>query len=413
MEIQHRLAGRAKNKAPSPIRELLKYLKIEGMISLGGGYPNPATFVFDKLNIHFKDGHEIEVTGEELTSASQYGPSDAHPNLKNELLKWHQFKDGVELKENQIVVLNGCQEGLFIMAYLFQNPGDKIIMSEPSYPGTLSAYKSFTNNFITVPIDSNGIRTDIVQHRLEDIKRAGEPLPKMIYTIPNGHNPGGVTLSIERRKHLIEIANRWDLIILEDDPYQLVELDNKPKLPTIQSLDTEGRVVRLDSFSKIFAPGLRIGYASGPTEIIRQFVLFKQSANLHTSSFIQIVLSRYLQKAGFEGFSKLIRKNCEMYRINRDAMVAAAKKYLPAEVRYNIPGSGMFIWYELPQQCNARRMIDQQCEELKVLLVPGNAFSSQNGLANYMRASFSMVTPEQIDEGIKRFAKMIKTEMNQ
>ncbi len=412
MEIQDRLARRAKNKAPSPIRELLKYLKIEGMISMGGGYPNPETFVFDKFNIHFKDGHEIEVTGEELTSASQYGPSDAHPNLKNELLKWHQFKDGVKLKDNQIVVLNGCQEGLFIMAYLFQNPGDKIIMSEPSYPGTLSAFKSFTDNFITVPIDSNGMRTDIVQDRLKDIERAGEPMPKMIYTIPNGHNPGGVTLSLERRKHIIEIANRWDLIILEDDPYQLVELDNKAKAPTIQSLDTEGRVVRLDSFSKIFAPGLRIGYASGPVEIIRQFVLFKQSANLHTSSFIQIVLSRYLQKAGFQGFSKLIRKNCEMYRNNREAMVAAAKKYLPAEVKYNIPGSGMFIWFELPQQCDARRMIDQQCEELKVLLVPGNAFSSQNGLANYMRASFSMVTPEQIDEGIKRFAKMIETEMN-
>jgi 2-aminoadipate transaminase len=412
MDIQSSLAKRAKNKAPSPIRELLKYLKIDGMISLGGGYPNPETFVFDKLNIKFKDGHEIEVTGEELTSASQYGPSDAHPNLKNELLKWQQFKDGVELKDNQIVVLNGCQEGLFIMAYLFQNPGDKIIMSEPSYPGTLSAFKSFTPNFITVPIDSNGLVTEIVQEKLESIDRSGETLPKMIYTVPNGHNPGGVTLSKERRKHLIEIANRWDLLILEDDPYQLIELDQKPNLPTLQSLDVEGRVVRLDSFSKIFAPGLRLGYASGPPEIIRQFVLFKQSANLHTSSFIQVVLSRYLQKAGFEGFSALISKNCELYRDNRDAMVAAAKKYLPAEVKYNIPGSGMFIWFELPQQCNARRMIEQQSEELKVLLVPGNAFSSQNGLRNYMRASYSMVTPEQIAEGIKRFSQMINTEMN-
>ena len=412
MEIQDRLAERAKDKAPSPIRELQRYLKIEGMISLGGGYPNPDTFVFDKLQIHFKDGHEIEVTGKELTSASQYGPSDALPNLKQELQKWHKFKDGVELKDDQIVVLNGCQEGLFIMAYLFQNPGERIIMSEPSYPGTLSAFQSFTKNFVTVPIDSNGLKTDIVEEKLENIELTGESLPKIIYTIPNGHNPGGVTLSVERRKHLIDIANRWDLIVLEDDPYQLVELDNKPQPPTIQSLDTEGRVVRLDSFSKIFAPGLRIGYASGPPEIIRQFVLFKQSANLHTSSFIQVVLSRYLQKAGVEGFYKLIKKNCEMYRVNRDAMVAAAKKYLPAEIKYNIPGSGMFIWFELPQQCNAKRMIENQSEKLKVLLVPGNAFSSQNKLQNYMRASFSMVTPEQIDEGIKRFAQMIKIEMN-
>ena len=413
MDIQDRLAERAKDKAPSPIRELQKYLKIKGLISLGGGYPNPQTFVFERLNIRFKDGHAIEVTGQELTSASQYGPSDALPNLKTELLKWHKFKDGIELKENQIVVLNGCQEGLFIMAYLFQNPHDKIIMSEPSYPGTLSAFKSFTNSFLTVPIDSNGMITDIVQEKLEKIASAGEAMPKMIYTVPNGHNPGGVTLSIDRRKHLIALANRWDLIILEDDPYQLIELDNRAKLPTLQSLDTQSRVVRLDSFSKIFAPGLRIGYASGSPAIIHQFVLFKQSANLHTSSFIQVVLSRYIQKAGVDGFSKSIKKNCELYRKNRDAMVAAVKNFLPAEVKYNIPGSGMFIWFELPQQCIAKRMIEKQSDKLKVLLVPGIAFSSQAGLQNYMRASFSMVTPAEIEEGIKRFAKMIEIEMNQ
>jgi len=408
MEIQNRLAERAKGKAPSPIRELLKYLKIEGMISLGGGYPNPETFVFDKLQIQFKDGNKIEVSGAELTSASQYGPTEALPKLKQELLKWHNFKDGVELENDQLIVLNGCQEGLFIMAYLFQNQNDSIIMSEPSYPGTLSAFRSFSKNFITVPIDSNGLKTDIVENELEHIKATGGILPKIIYTIPNGHNPGGVTLSIERRKHLIEIANRWDLIVLEDDPYQLLELDNKPNPPTIQSLDTEGRVVRLDSFSKIFAPGLRIGYATGPSEIIRQFVLFKQSANLHTSSFIQVVLYRYLQKAGVKNFSQLIKKNCEMYRINRNAMVEAAKKYLPPAVKYNIPGSGMFIWFELPSQYNAKQMIEKQCEELKVLLVPGNAFSSKNGLNNFMRASFSLVPPEQITEGIRRFAEMIK-----
>ena len=412
MDIQDRLADRAQDKSPSAIRELVRYMKIDGMISLGGGYPNPDTFVFDRVKINFKGGQEIEIDGEELTSASQYGPSDAYSSLKKELQGWHEFKDGVELKDNEIVVLNGCQEGLFIMAYLFANRNDRIVISEPIYPGTLAAFRSFTKNFVAIPLDSKGMRTEILEEKLENIEMTGENLPKFIYTIPNGHNPGGVALSLERRQHLLDIADRYELIILEDDPYQLVNLDNKPQLPTLQSLDSNGRVIRLDSFSKIFAPGLRIGYASGPAEIMRQFVLFKQSANLHTSMFIQVILLKYLQAAGYQQFQELIKLNCRSYRINRNAMVAAAKKYLLPEIKYNVPGEGMFIWFELPKQCNARRMIDEQCEELKVLLVPGDAFSSQNGCKNFMRASFSLVSPEQIDEGIRRFGEMIKNELH-
>ena len=409
MNIRDRLSKLATDKKPSPIRELSKkFLKIEGLISLGGGYPNPDTFVFDRLKIQFKDGNEIEVTGKELTAASQYGPSDAQPKLKQELIKWHKFKDNVDLKDDQIMVLNGSQEGLFIMAYLFTDPEDSIIISEPSYPGTLAAFKSFTKNFISIPIDENGLRTDVIEKKLETIELTGERLPKLIYTNPNGHNPGGVNLSLERRKQLIEIANKWDLIILEDDPYQLVQLDDKPKIPSIQSMDTENRVLRLDSFSKIFAPGLRIGYASGPAEIIQQFVLFKQSANLHTSSFIQMILCRYLKQAGFQGFSEMIKKNCDIYRESRDAMINAAKQYLPPEIKFNVPGSGMFIWFELPEKYDTEKMVWENAEDLKVLLVPGNAFSSADRLKNYMRASFSMAPPDKIDEGIKRFAEMIK-----
>lgn len=412
MDIQARLAERARGKAPSAIRELQKFMKIDGMISLGGGYPNPDTFVFDNVKIHFKDGQAITISGEELTTASQYGPSDANSSLKKELQGWQKFKDDVDLKDDQIVVLNGCQEGLFIMAYLFANHDDRIILSEPIYPGTLSAFRSFTNNFVPVPLDSQGMQTDILEEKLETIEMTGEQLPKFIYTIPNGHNPGGVALAMERRKHMLEIANRYDLLVLEDDPYQLVKLDDKPQLPTLQSLDSEGRVIRLDSFSKIFAPGLRVGFVSGPSKIMRQFVLFKQSANLHTSTFIQVILLRYLQSAGYKTFRELIRKNCESYRINRDAMVAAAEKYLPSSVKFNVPGEGMFIWFELPENCDSRRMIEEQSEKLKVLLVPGDAFSSQNGCKNYMRASFSLVSPEQIDEGMKRFGEMVQNELN-
>lgn len=413
MDIQDRLADRARDKAPSAIRELVKYMKIEGMISLGGGYPNPDTFAFERVKIAFKDGKQIEIDGDELSSASQYGPSDAHANLKQEIQQWHKFKDDVDLQDNQLVVLNGSQEGLFIMAYLLANQDDRIVISEPIYPGTLSAFQSFTRNFIAAPLDAQGMQTENLEQQLETIEMTGEVLPKFIYANPTGHNPGGVTMSLGRRKHLLDIAERYDLFILEDDPYQLLKLDKSPQLPTLQSMDKTGkRVVRLDSFSKIFAPGLRLGYVSGPADLMRQFVLFKQSANLHTSTFIQVILLRYLKAAGYDKFMALIKKNCESYRINRDAMVAAAKKHLIPEVKFNLPNAGMFIWFELPRSCNCKRMIEEQSEELKVLLVPGDAFSSQNGLKNFMRASFSLVSPEEIDEGMRRFGAMIKNELH-
>jgi len=410
-DLESRLAARARGKQPSPIRELLKYLKIEGMISLGGGYPNPKTFVFDSVDIRFKDGTEATLAGRELDVASQYGPSDAHAGLRDEIVAWHKDKDGVELDGSRLVVLNGCQEGLFIMAYLFVEADDSIALSEPAYPGALSAFKSFTKNYVAVPLDGDGMKTDVLEATLAGMSERGEALPKFIYTVPSGHNPGGVALSQERKRHMLEIASRFDLVILEDDPYQLIRLDDSPPPPTIQSMDTEDRVIRLDSFSKIFTPGLRIGYASGPAEMVRQFVLFKQSANLHTSMFIQAVLEKYMSVAGHDAFRAHIRENCAFYRENRDAMVEAVREFLPEEVGYNIPSEGMFIWFDLPECCDARRMIDERCEELKVLLTPGSAFSTRGGLANSMRASFSMISPAEVREGIRRFGEMVAAEL--
>jgi 2-aminoadipate transaminase len=412
IELTERLAARARGKEPSPIRELLKYLKIEGMISLGGGYPNPDTFVFDRLDIRFKGGTSATLEGRELTTASQYGPSDSHPGLRDRLIEWHLSKDGVRLDPSRLVVLNGCQEGLFIAAYLLVDEGDSIALSEPAYPGALAAFRSFTRDFVPIPLDGRGMDTDALEAALSRMVEEGGRLPKFIYTVPSGHNPGGVALSQERKRHLLQVAGRFDLLVLEDDPYQLVRLDGSDPPPTIQSMDEEGRVVRLDSFSKVFAPGLRIGYASGPPEIIRQFVLFKQSANLHTSMFIQAVLEKYMAAAGDGGFREHIRENCLLYRENRDAMIEAARAFLPRDVGYNVPNEGMFVWFILPERCDARRMIEEQSEDLKVLLVPGSAFSTTGGLRNAMRASFSMVSPEEVREGMRRFGEMIRTEMS-
>ncbi len=412
ISLQSRLAPRAQGKQPSPIRELMRYLSIEDMISLGGGYPNPETFMLQQLDFAFKDGTQLTIADKDLIQASQYAPSDVLPALKKPLFEWQKFKDGVSLHDGQLVVLNGSQEGIFIMAYLFLDEEDFVVVSEPSYPGAIAAIKSFTKNFLAIPLDAEGMQTDVLAMLLRERQARGLKLPKFIYTIPTGHNPGGVTLSLSRRKAMIEIAQQFDLLILEDDPYQLLQLEKTNLLPTLQSMDSEGRVVRLDSFSKIFAPGLRLGYASASPEIIQQFVYFKQSSNMHTSSLVQKLLGEYLEKTGLANFFSQVQQNCQLYRRNRDAMIAAAQKHLPQSVRYNSPTAGMFIWFELPAFCDSSRMIEQYAADLKVVLVPGTAFSTHAGLRNYMRASFSMVSPTQIEEGIHRFALMIENELN-
>ena len=311
---------------------------------------------------------------------------------------------------DQIQVLNGAQEGIHIMAYLLLEEHDWVALSEPAYPGALGSFRAFSERFLSFPIDENGTKTAELERLLEAHVQAGHALPKFIYEVPNGHNPAGVALSLQRRHELMRIAARFDLLVLEDDPYQLLQLEDRAPMPTLQSLDRDGRVVRLDSFSKIFAPGLRIGYASGPPAIIRAFQLYKQGTNLHTSSMVQHLLAAFLSRHEPAEFRQLIRSSCALYRRNRDAMVAAARAVLPHDVRFNVPQEGMFLWFELPRGFDAQRMVDTDGMDLGVLLVPGPAFSTMDGLKSSMRASFSMVSPDAIEQGIARFAEMIRRE---
>ncbi len=410
MNIQSLLATRTKGLASSPIRKLVPLMRKPGMISLGGGYPNPDTFAFQSLDVTYKSGRTDTITETAMDMACQYGPTDCHIPLKPLLQAWHRHKDGIDLAGDQMQVLNGSQEGLHIMAYLFLEPGDAVAVSEPAYPGALGAFRAFSNTFISFPLDAHGTVTTELEKILEDHRSRNLPMPKFIYEVPNGHNPGGVALSLDRRKHLLEIARSFDLLILEDDPYQLVQLDDRPPIPSLQSLDTDNRVVRLDSFSKIFAPGLRIGYASGPAEVIRMFQLYKQGTNLHTSAMVQSLLQSYLTQHEPSDFMDLIRSNCALYRANRDAMVDAAREFLPDNVRFNVPNEGMFIWFEFDRAYDTTRMIDTDSIDLGVLLVPGGAFSATGGLSNCMRASFSMVPPDKIREGMKRLGEMVRRE---
>ncbi len=410
MNDPFRLSSRAQRRRPSAIRELVKYMGLPGMLSLGGGYPNPRTFAFARVQVDLAGGGPpLVLEGTELERATQYGATEGLPALLERLVAWQRFKDGVELPAGGLAVLNGSQEGLYILADLLLDEGDEVLVCEPTYPGALAAFRSFTDRFVAVPLDAEGMRTDLLAELLDGRAARGEPLPRFIYTIASGHNPAGVTLSEPRRRQLCETARRHGIPILEDDPYELVQLEEAARPPTLQSLAPE-LVVRLDSFSKILCPGLRLGYASGPAAAMRAIVLHKQASNLHTSSFAQALLAAYLRADGPEGLLARIRANVELYRRNRDAMVAGARRHLPEDVRFQVPGAGMFLWFDLPAGFDGERMLREDAEALGVVLVPGAHFSTQGGCRNALRASFSMLDPERADEAMRRFGELVRRE---
>ncbi len=407
MDIKSLLSRRSRGLAPSPIRKLVPLMRLPGMISFGGGYPHQRTFAFSSLTAKFKSEHEFIVSGPDLDLACQYGPTDGLADLKNLISLWHEHKDNVTLDNSNIVILNGSQEGLHIMAYLFLDEEDWVALSEPAYPGAIGAFRAFTQNFLPIELDEEGMVTKKLEETLAARQSAGLPLPKFIYDVPNGHNPAGVTLSLVRRRHLLEIASRYQILILEDDPYQLLQFDDQPPLPSLQVLDRENLVVRLDSFSKIFAPGLRLGYVSGAPEIMQSVQLYKQGANLHTSAMSQMLLTGFMKTHTPEEFRASIRENCFFYQQNRDTFVQAAKKHLPSWVSFRVPSAGLFVWFALPAEFDCAKIVEEYGKELGILMVPGPAFSTRGGLRNCLRASFSMVTPAEIEEGMIRFAKML------
>ena len=395
--------------APSAIRELLPYMRMDDMISLGGGYPNPDTFAIKKLICETVDGIDVTLKGASLSRALQYGPSTGEPELIEQLIEWHLQRDGVKLDAGRFVILNGSQEGLFAVGFLFLEREDSVLCSEPSYPGALASFRAFTNHFITVPVDSDGLQTEMAARILESMESAGKILPKFIYTVPTGHNPAGVNLSLERRKELLEIASRFGLLVIEDDPYRMISFDEEKPLPTLQSLDREGLVIRLDSFSKIFLPGFRIGYLTASREIAEKVVLFKQASNLHTTSLNQMILAQYFRRKGVSEFLERTREISEVYKKNRDALLDACVRYLPGWVDYDIPKAGMFVWFRLPSDMDAERLIAERILQDRVILVAGSAFSPSGGNKNCVRVSFGTGDEKTLTEGIKRFAGMLKT----
>ncbi|MBN1150734.1 PLP-dependent aminotransferase family protein [candidate division WOR-3 bacterium] len=391
----------AKAFKKSAIRELLKLTAKPNIISFAGGLPHHDTFPIP----HIK---EI-VTGileKEGKKILQYSTTEGDQGLKEELCKW-LAKDGVQTTPDKMLIVSASQQALDLIARIFLNPGDTCIVGLPTYLGFIQSAAAVRGTMIGIPLDDDGMKTDFVEETIKKLINEGKK-PKFIYVIPDFQNPAGVTMSLERRKKLLEIAEEFEMIIIEDSPYRKLRYSGKA-LPSIFELDNgRGYVVTLYTFSKIFLPGFRLGWIIGPKHVIEKMVLAKQGMDLCTSLFTQAISREYIRA---DLLDERIEKNIVLYSKKRKKMLEALEKYMPKMegLKWTKPEGGLFLWLSLPQNINTDRMFYKAVEE-NVAYVIGSAFYCDGGGQNTMRLNFSYPSEEEIDIGIQRLAKVIEKE---
>jgi len=400
VNVERLFSKRAKKFHASEIRELLKVTQVPGMISFAGGLPNPNAFPVEVIHKCIDDIFE-----KDIHNAMQYGTTEGLTQLRRVLADRMKEKNKFDCDYHDILVTSGAQQALSIISMCFLDPGDTYLTCVPAYLGAIQAFSSYEANCESIPMNDQGIDIDSLRRNIERLRRTGIN-PKFIYTVPTFQNPSGETMSVSHRKELLDIASEYDFIIIEDDPYGELFFEGKP-IPPIKSLDTKGRVVYLSTFSKILAPGFRLGWVIASNKILDKLVLGKQAMDLCTNVFSQYVAYYYI-KGGY--LDKQVETIRDMYKKKRDLMIKEIKKYFPKDIKYTIPKGGMFIWLNLPKGFDTRLMF-QKAISKKVAYVVGDAFYPEGKNYNSMRLNFSYSTDDQIKEGVKRLAGVIKDEL--
>ena len=401
VNIERLFSKRANRLRSSEIRELLKLTQMPGMISFAGGLPNPKAFPVDVI-------HQcIDITFENNSEkALQYGTTEGVTKLRRVLAERMRKTRGIDCELHDILITSGAQQALSLSALVFIDPGDTYLTSVPAYLGAVQAFHAYEANCESIPMDEEGIDTDSLRRNLERLRRTGI-YPKFFYTVPTFQNPSGETMSLNHRKELLDIASEYDFLIIEDDPYGDLIFEGE-QIPPIKSMDKRGRVVYLSTFSKILAPGFRLGWIVASKDILDKFVLAKQATDLCTNVFSQYVAYEYVNGGHLDEQVKTISS---LYKHKRDVMLSSLKKYFPKEVEWTIPKGGMFIWISLPKMIDTRLMF-QKALSKKVAYVVGEAFFPEGGNYHSMRLNFSYSDDETIQEGIKRLAEVIKEELS-
>jgi 2-aminoadipate transaminase len=388
-----RFARRMAGMRASEIRELLKFTERPEVISLAGGLPAPEFFPTHDLNAAV-----TSVLKENGRKALQYSTTEGHPPLRRWIAERMNERLGTCVRPEEVLITSASQQGLDLTGRVLLDEGDEVLCEGPTYLGAISAFRAYQPRFVEVPTDDDGMVIVELERRLEQCGRA-----KLVYVVPDFQNPSGRTWSLARRRALVEVARRHDVVIIEDNPYSEVRFAGE-HLPAIKSLDEDGRTVFLGTFSKILAPGIRVGWVAAPPAILDKYVLAKQGADLHTSTLTQMMLAAYLEHFDLDANLARVR---EAYRARRNAMVRALEREMPPDVRFTRPSGGLFLWVELPEGVDTRKLLEV-CLTHDVAFVPGEPFFPNGGHANTLRLNYSNMPEARIEEGVRRLAAALR-----
>lgn len=381
------------NMKPSATREILKATSDPSVIAFAGGSPAVDAFPCEEVK-----RVSAEILRENPVSALVYGVSEGYEPLRNTVREWLKKRNDIGTDDDTIIITAGGTQVMDITTRIMTNPGDTIICEEPSFIGSLNAFRSHGCKLKGVPIDSDGMNIDELEKAIKEC-----PDAKLIYTIPNFQNPGGTTLSLEKRKAMYRLAKENGLLILEDDPYGNLRVDGED-VPSIKSLDTDGIVIYAGSFSKILAPGIRVAYAVVPNYLAQAFTIGKQVSDVHTGVLNQMIVERWFEEYDVDAHIEEIRK---IYRKKLNLMCDCLDKYCP-EINYVRPQGGLFLWAKLPDNVD---MLDycKRLVENKVAVVPGTAFMiDDEAPCHYIRMNFSTPSDENIVKGIEIMAQVLR-----
>ena len=388
-----RFAERMNEMRASEIRELLKLTQRPEVISFAGGLPAPESFPVEEL---------AEVTTRVLresgAQALQYSPTEGFPPLRRWVAEHMNATFATDVSPDEVLITSGSQQGLDLSGKLFLDEGDVVLCESPTYIGAISALRCFRPRFVEVPTDDDGMIPEALDELLAREERA-----RLVYVIPDFQNPTGRTWSLGRRHAFMEVVRRHRIPVVEDCPYGEVRYEGVP-LPPLKALDADGLVVFLGTFSKIFCPGMRIGWLAAERSLVERYVLVKQGADLQTATLAQMQLAAYVEAYDID---RNVERARAIYRPRRDAMIRALEREMPPGVRFTRPAGGLFLWVELPERLNAREVLEA-CLARDVAFVPGGSFFPNGGHENTFRLNFSNMPETRIDEGVRRMGAVLR-----
>lgn len=390
--MEYQFSERVRSLKPSAIREILKNSSDPSVIPLSAGNPAPDAFPYDAVSALSAD-----LLQNAPIDALQYGVTEGYAPLRNHLMEYMGNKHQVGTENDDILITSGAQQVMDLLTKTLLNEGDTVLCEAPSFIGSLNTFRSYRAKLVGIPMEEDGIDTEKLKEALDT-----QPNVKYLYTIPNFQNPSGITMSLEKRKKVYELCRDHGVVILEDNPYGDLRVSGED-VPSIKSLDREGVVVYAGTFSKVISPGMRVGYAIGPKEVVQKMVVCKQGEDVHSNMWAQIVCHRFMTEYDYEAHLERLRG---IYRRKSQLLLSAMERYLkPLGITWHSFEGGLFAWCTLPDGVDMLDFVKKAAEN-KVCVVPGTAFlTDESEPCQSFRINFSTPTDEQLTEGIRLLAK--------